>query len=52
MNGIYFKDFRIKNKIKQYILAEKLGISNSKLSLYETGKLVVPNAVWNKFIEM
>jgi len=52
MRGIFLKKFRIKNQIKQYVLAQKLEISNTKLSLYENGKLAVPNTVWKKFIEI
>ena len=52
MKGFFLRNFRIENNIRQCVLAKELGISNSKLSMYENGKKIVPASIWQKFLDI
>lgn len=52
MNGLIFKEFRMKNRIKQKDMAESLEISCSRLCLYEKGVKQMSNSVWQKFLDV
>lgn len=51
MRCFILKEFRLKNNMKQKVLAEILKISNSELSNYENCKKPVPDLVWQKFLD-
>jgi repressor LexA len=46
--GQAIRHFRIKNKLSQVKLAERIGVANSTLSQYESGKITPPIRILQK----